>query len=412
MRLLFDIDRWQEIFQTLQKNKLRTVLAGVTIAFAILLFTLLFGIGNGLKNSFAKSFNDDAINSIFIRTGQTTKPYRGLQSGRKIQFKNDDYAYLVDEFDENVQFVSARIYKNVRAIYKSEQNNYSLRAVHPDHQFLEKTVLQQGRYINNFDLQKKSKVIVIGRLVKEDLFNNRKALGENINLKGVSYKVVGVFTDDGGDNEERIIYMPITTAQAIYGNNDYIDQLNLTYNPVLELDEAISFGNLILKKFKEKHSIDPRDQAALSVSNMAEANKGVGQFMLVLNIIILFIGIGTLIAGIIGISNIMVYIVRERTKELGIRKAIGATPNSIIGMIMMESIFVTAIAGYSGLLIGVFTLKAIGKSLEDYFIINPSVENYVVVGATIILIIAGTIAGYIPAKRAARIKPIVALNDE
>ncbi len=412
MRLFFDIDRWQEIFQTLQKNKLRTVLAGVTIAFAILLFTLLFGIGNGLKNSFAKSFNDDAINSIFIRSGQTTKPYRGLQSGRKIQFKNDDYSFLVNEFDENVQFVSARIYKNVQAIYKSEQNNYSLRAVHPDHQFLEKTILQQGRYISNFDLQKKSKVIVIGRLVKEDLFKNRKALGENINLNGVSYKVVGVFTDDGGDNEERIIYMPITTAQAIYGNNDYIDQLNLTYNPVLELDEAISFGNLILKKFKEKHSIDPRDQAALSVSNMAEANKGVGQFMLVLNIIILFIGIGTLIAGIIGISNIMVYIVRERTKELGIRKAIGATPNSIIGMIMMESIFVTAIAGYSGLLIGVFTLKAIGKSLEDYFIINPSVENYVVVGATIILIIAGTIAGYIPAKRAARIKPIVALNDE
>ena len=134
--------------------------------------------------------------------------------------------------------------------------------------------------------------------------------------------------------------------------------------------------------------------------------------MTVLNVIILFIGIGTLIAGIIGISNIMVYIVKERTKELGIRKALGATPNSIIGMIMMESIFVTAIAGYAGLLIGVFTLKAMGKSLEKYFILNPSVETYVVVGATIILIIAGTIAGYIPAKRAASIKPIVALNDE
>lgn len=409
---MFDLDRWQEIFQTISKNKLRTALSGFTIAFAILLFTLLFGMGNGLKNTFAKSFNDDANNAIFLRAGQTTKPYKGLQSGRKIQFKNDDYSFIVDEFGNKVQFLSARLYRNVQAIYKNEQNNYSLRAVHPDHQFLEKTIINEGRYLNMFDLKNKSKVIVIGRLVKEDLFGGKIALGKSISLNGVTYKVIGVFSDEGGDNEERLIYMPITTAQSIYGNNDYIDQLNLTYNPTLNLEQAISFGNLILVKFKEKHDVDPRDQAALRVSNMAEANKSVNQFMMVLNVIILFIGIGTLIAGIIGISNIMVYIVKERTKELGIRKAIGATPKSIVGMIMMESIFITAIAGYSGLLIGVFTLKAIGKSLEKYFILNPSVETYVVVGATIVLIIAGTIAGYIPAKRAAGIKPIVALNDE
>jgi len=409
---MFDLDRWQEIFQTLSKNKLRTALSGFTIAFAILLFTLLFGIGNGLKHTFEKAFNDDANNAIFIRTGQTTQPYKGLQSGRKIQFKNDDYSFLVDEFDTKVQFLSARLYKNVQAIYKNEQNNYSLRAVHPDHQFLEKTIIDEGRYLNMFDLKNKSKVIVIGRLVKEDLFGNKIALGKSISLNGVTYKVIGIFYDEGGDNEERLIYMPITTAQSIYGNNDYIDQLNLTYNPELSLNEAISFGNLILGKFKEKHNIAPRDQAALRVSNMAEANKNVGQFMMVLNVIILFIGIGTLIAGVIGISNIMVYIVKERTKEIGIRKALGATPKSIIGMIMLESIFVTAIAGYAGLLIGVFALKAIGDSLETYFIINPSVETYVVIGATVILVIAGTIAGYIPAKRAASIKPIVALNDE
>jgi len=409
---MFDLDRWREIFQTIGKNKLRTALSGFTIAFAILLFTLLFGVGNGLKHTFEQSFNDDANNAIFIRSGRTTKPYKGLQSGRRIQFKNEDYNYIIDEFGDDVQFLSARIYKNVQAIYKGEQNNYTVRAVHPDHQFLEKTIIDDGRFLNMFDLKNKSKVIAIGRLVKEDLFGNKIALGKNINLSGISYKVIGVFSDEGGDNEERYIYMPVTTAQSIYGNNDYLDQINLTYNPKMNLAKAISFGNLILKKFKEKHDIDPRDQAALRVNNMAEANKQVGQFMMVLNIIILFIGIGTLVAGIIGISNIMVYIVKERTKELGIRKALGATPKSIVNMIMLESIFITALAGYAGLLIGVFTLKAIGKSLEKYFIINPSVETYVVVGATIVLIIAGTIAGYIPAKRAARIKPIVALNDE
>ena len=409
---MFDLDRWIEIFQTLSKNKLRTVLSGFTIAFAILLFTLLFGVGNGLKHTFEKSFNDDAKNAIFIRAGRTTKPYKGMQSGRKIQFKNNDYNYIIDEFGNKVQFISARIYKSVQAIYKGEQNFYTVRAVHPDHQFLEKTIITDGRFLNMFDLKNKSKLIIIGRLVKEDLFGNKIALGKNINLSGISYKVVGVFSDEGGDNEERYIYMPVTTAQSIYGNNDYLDQVNLTYNPVMKLEEAISFGNLIQKKMKEKHGVAPRDQGALRVSNMAEASKNVGQFMMVLNIIILFIGIGTLVAGIIGISNIMVYIVKERTKELGIRKALGATPKSIIGMIMMESIFVTALAGYAGLLIGVFALKAIGDSLEKYFIINPSVETYVVVGATIILVIAGTIAGYVPAKRAARIKPIVALNDE
>ncbi len=410
---MFDLDRWREIFQAIGKNKLRTVLSGFTIAFAILLFTLLFGVGNGLKHTFAQSFNDDANNAIFIRTGRTTKPYKGLQSGRKIQFKNDDYNFVIDEYGNKVQFISTRIYKNVQATYKGEQNNYNLRAVHPDHQFLEKTIIDEGRYLNMIDLKKKSKVIVIGRLVKDDLFGNKIALGKNINLNGISYKVIGVFSDEGGDNEERLIYMPVTTAQSIYGNNDYIDQLNLAYNPTMKLEEAISFGNLILKNFKDKHDIDPRDQGAIRVSNMAEANKNVGQFMTVLNVIILFIGIGTLIAGIIGISNIMVYIVKERTKELGIRKALGATPKSIIGMIMMESIFITALAGYLGLLMGVFALKAIGDSLEEnYFITNPTVETYVVVGATITLIIAGTIAGYLPAKRAARIKPIEALNDQ
>ena len=248
--------------------------------------------------------------------------------------------------------------------------------------------------------------------MEEDLFGARSAMGKNISLDGISYRVVGVFSDPGGDRDERYIYTPFTTAQGMYRDNDELDYFGLTYNPKLNVDQALAFTNLLTKMLKEKHSVDPRDQGALRVRNYAEGARGVQQFMMVLNIIILFIGIGTLIAGVIGISNIMVYIVKERTKELGIRKALGATPSSIISMIMQESIFVTAIAGYFGLMIGVVVLKAIDKSLEKYFIINPSVETYVVVAATIVLVTAGTIAGYIPAKRAARIKPIDALNDE
>ncbi len=409
---MFDINRWQEIFQTLRKNKLRTALSGFTIAFAILLFTLLFGIGNGLKNTFKKEFAKDSMLSIYIWTGRTTKPYKGLQSGRQIQFKNDDYKFLVDKFEDKMQMVSPRIERNVLAIYKGEQNNYNLRAVYPQYLTLENAVMETGRFLNMLDLQKRSKVIVVGRLVEKDLFGQLSALGKEINIGGISFKVIGTFSDPGGDNDERFIYAPFTTIQRLYGNTDELNSFGLTYNPKLSVDEAIVFGNQINRAFKEKHSVDPRDQGAIRVANYAEGNKNVSVMMFVLNMIILFIGIGTLIAGVIGISNIMVYIVKERTKELGVRKALGATPKSIIGMIMLESIFVTTLAGYIGLLIGTTILKLLGSSLEKYFIINPSVETYVVVGATIVLIIAGTIAGYLPAKRAARIKPIEALNDE
>jgi len=409
---MFDLDRWREIFQRLRKNKMGTALSGFTVSFAILLFTLLFGVGNGLKHTFEEQFAGDANNSVYIRTGRTTKPYKGLQSGRRIQLRNEDSKFMNENFEDKIQFFSPNIERNMQAIYKGEQNRYTVRGVYPDYQPLESAEIENGRFLSYLDIENKAKVIAIGRLVEEDLFGGRNALGKNINLEGLSYKVIGVFNDPGGDNDERFIYAPFTTLQGIYKPNDEVDYIGLTFNPELSVDQALAFTNLLTKQLKEKFSIDPRDQAALRVQNYAEGTKNVEQFMGVLNIIILFIGIGTMIAGIICISNIMVYLVKERTKELGIRKALGATPKSIVGMILMESIFITAVAGYIGLLVGVFTLNAIGPGLEDYFILNPSVETYVVVGATVVLVIAGTIAGYIPAKRAARIKPIVALNDE
>lgn len=409
---MFDLDLWREIFQSISKNKLRSLLSGFTVSFAILLFTLLFGIANGLENTFNSFFKDDAQNSIFIQSGKTTKPYRGFKAGREIQFKNQDFDYLKNDFGNKVQYITSRVYKNLTASYKNEKNNYQIRAVHPDHQYLEKTLVYEGRYISTKDLQEQSKVVVIGRLVEEDLFAKAVATGKYINLGGIQYKVVGVYRDDGGDNEERMIYMPITTAQKIYGNNDYVDQINLTYNPAMDYDEALSFSSLITKKLKDRFDISPKDQRAVRVRNMAEASKGVNQMTSVLSILILVIGMGTLIAGVVGIANIMIFVVKERTKELGIRKALGATPKSIVTMIMLESVLVTAIAGYLGLLVGMGVLELIGDGLKEYFITNPNVSTNLIVGATITLIIAGAIAGYVPAKRAARIKPIIALRDE
>ncbi|MFY9242628.1 MAG: ABC transporter permease [Polaribacter sp.] len=410
---MFDIDRWREIFQSINKNRLRSVMSGFTVAFAILLFTLLFGVVSGLSNFFTSAFADDAQNSMAVRVWKTTKPFKGLQTGRTIQLRNDDYNFVKEEYESKIQYQSARIYKNFTLKYKNEANNYNVRAVNPDHQFLEKTIIDEGRYLNERDLKEKGKVIVIGRLIKEDLFGEKPALGKRLNVNGSSYFIIGIFSDEGGDNEERIAYIPLTTAQMIYGNNDYISQISLGYNPDLSLDAAIAFGNQMERDLRKRMNIHPDDQSALSVRNMAEANKGVGQFVGILYAIVILVGSGTLVAGIIGISNIMIFVIKERTKEFGIRKALGAKPSSIVAMVVQESVLITTIAGYIGLTLGTYILSAIGDSLEeDYFIKDPSVSTGIVVGATVVLILSGLIAGYLPAKKAANIKPIVALRAD
>ncbi|MGI9531768.1 ABC transporter permease [Lutimonas sp.] len=409
---MFDLDGWQEIFQSIGKNKLRTVLSGLTITFAIMLFTILLGMGNGLKNTFKSFFSRDAENAIFIMPNNTSKAYRGYQSGRRIEFKNEDVDYILENYDGSIEHIIRRNQRQVDITYKNKKSNYSLISVDPEIQFLERAVPYEGRFINKLDIQKKSKVIVLGRMTKKDIFpSGVSAVGKYVNVAGLAYKVVGVFTDPGGDNEERLNYIPITTAQALYGNNDKVDQINILYNSNLSTGQAIAFGNNLVRDLKDRFDIAPRDQRAIRVINRAEVVQGTKQTSGALDMIVIIISIGTLIAGIVGISNIMIYIVKERTRELGIRKAIGATPSSIIKMIMFESMFITSIAGYLGMLIGIGVLSYAAPGLEKYFIKDPQVDTGIVIFATVLLVISGIIAGYVPARRASKIKPIEALND-
>ncbi len=412
---MIDFGFFREIFQSISKNKLRTLLSGFTVAFAIMLFAILFGVANGLQNSFNSEFAGDANNSIFIYSGRTTKAVEGMQVGRRIQFDNELYETLKKEYKNDIEFISGRVYKNLTASYMDEKSNYTIRAVNPDHQFIEKTDIVKGRYINQLDLKNKEKHIVIGKLVWEDLFNGKDPIGEYIDLSKIKYKVVGLYIDkaEGSDsNEERIIYMPISTAQQLYGSNDYIDQINLTFNPSMSGDQAIAFSNRLLKRIKQIFNVAPEDQAAVRIRNQAQELENTSQFNAVLSILVLIIGFGTLIAGIVGISNIMIFIVKERTKEIGIRKALGAPPNSIKLLITFESILITSIAGFLGLIAGSVILNSMEETLKEYFIKDPGVSTSLVVGATITLIIAGTLAAWLPANRASRIKPIVALRDE
>jgi putative ABC transport system permease protein len=250
-------------------------------------------------------------------------------------------------------------------------------------------------------------------LVKQDLFGEENPIGKFINGGGRTWKVIGVFQDDGGDNEERYIYAPYTTIQSIQRGSDNVGQIIITYKPEIGFDGALELEKKIKSFVKNRKKIDPADPRGIFIRSASNDLKESEDFSNVLKMIVSFVGLGTLLAGIIGISNIMVYVVKERTKELGIRKAIGATPKSIVWMVLQESIFITTISGYIGLFMGVMLLSSIGDSLEeDFYIIDPYVDLYTALLATLMLIVFGGIAGFIPAKKASNIKPIEALNDK
>ncbi|MGC6285208.1 MAG: ABC transporter permease [Polaribacter sp.] len=409
---MFEIDRWAEIFQSIRKNKLRTFLGAFTVALGIFIFTVLFGMGNGLKNTFKEFFEDDATNTIFVSAGRTTKAYKGFKEGRRIQFKNEDLELVKEKLGSRIEYITTRIFKGVNARYKRESGSYTLRAVHPDHQYLEKTIIDDGRYLDQKDVKNKSRVVVIGRLVKKDLFKDEDALGKFLQMNGINYKIIGIFSDAGGDNEERLIYAPYSTIQLIYKNTDNIDQINLSFEKSIGVNGAKQMVREINSILREKHSVARDDRGGIRVNSVFDNYEQNMQFANMLQFIVLWIGIGTLFAGAISIGNIMVFVVKERTKELGIRKALGATPGSIVGLILQEAILITSIAGYAGLLIAVFALSRMGDSLKDYFITNPEVSTSTIVSATIILIIVGAIAGFIPARRAAKIKPVVAMRED
>jgi len=409
---MFSRDSWQEIFQTIKKNKLRTFLSGFTVSLGIFIFIILLGLGNGLKNSFNEFFLDDATNTFFFFPGTTSVPYKGFKANRRIQFKNDDIKDIKQNFPFFLEYISPILFRAGTISYKNKSNNYSYRAVAPVYQFAEQTIMMQGRFINEDDVINKAKYAVIGRLVAKDLFGSEQAIGKYIIIQNTAYKIVGTFQDAGGDREERYVYLPYTTIQLNEKNTDKIDQIVLAFKPELGYAGAMIFEEKLTKFLKEKHSISPTDESGFFIRNVADnLNKNM-QYADILKLIVSFVGIGTLIAGVIGISNIMVFVVKERTKELGIRKALGATPFSIVAMILQESVFITIIAGYVGMIAGVFVLRFVGDSLENYFILNPFIDTGTAIFSTIILIIFGAIAGYVPAKRAARIQPIVALRDE
>ncbi len=415
---MFDIERWQEIFETISKNKLRTFLTGLSVASGIFILVILLGIGQGMSNGISSEFENDAANILYIWTGVTSKEHKGLNPGRMVRMRNEDYNYVAQKYDDELEYKSSifRLWAGLLN-YGNESGSYRVEGVYPDYQFLENATMAAGRYINNSDHQNYEKVAVIGNKIKTDLFKNGKdPIGEYVQISNINFKVIGVFTDPGGEREESRVFLPLSTAQRVFNGKNEIRNMSFTLQKEENFEAALAASNKFSEEveiyLKDKHTIAPDDASAIIVNNSLENAKRFYDLMDMIKLFFWGVGICTIIAGVVGVSNIMLIIVKERTKEIGIRKALGAQPLSIIAMILHESIFVTTIAGFVGLIASLALLEFVGPLIETNYIANPSIDFGVALTTVLILVIAGAVAGFFPAWRAARIKPIIALRDE
>jgi putative ABC transport system permease protein len=425
---MFDIDKWQEILATIKKNKMRTFLTGFSVAWGIFMLMILLGSGNGLSNGVASNFMNDAVNGMWIWAGETTIPYQGMKSGRQIQFHNED-----QELIKKVSGVgpsSGRYFMgNTRYSYGKESGEFTTITCQPELIVVENLTITEGRFINQIDIMQNRKVVVIGKDIKTALFKDSTSVGEYVNINSVPFKVIGVCTEPG-TTRTRNAYMPLSTAQMIFNGSNRIHNLALTINAG-SLEESQAIEEQIRNVLGRQYKFDPKDEGAIGLFNKLEAYIQTMKIFQAIKIFIWIIGVGTLIAGIVGVSNIMLIVVKERTKEIGIRKAIGASPSSVIGLILLESIMITTIAGYIGLVMGTGLMELINyfmvqaaeaaaasgvsagnEGAGNNMFLNPTVDINIAIYSTLLLIVAGAIAGYIPAKRAASIRPIVALRDE
>lgn len=409
---MFDRDNWQEIFETMRNNKLRTFLTAFSVFWGIWMLVVLLAFGEGIDNFAESKFVDDARNSIWITPRTTAMASHGLQPGRRIKMRNSDYEYFKNEV-EGVEEITAR-YSMWRGMlsYGPNAGTFSVRSTHPDHKYLENTIIRQGRFLNENDLAEKRKVIVISTVVKDELFPYEEAMGKFVKLNGVLFQVVGIFSDIGSEREEKIVYIPISTGQMVFNGQDRIDKLMFMVGD-MTLEESKKMEEKSRKILADKYKFALEDERALHINNNIENYAEITEVIMAIKAFMWFLGIFTILAGVIGVSNIMAITVKERTREIGIRKALGATPWSVVRQILTESIFITAIAGYIGLVLGVALTEFVASSLpDDSPIMNPTIDIRIAFAALIILVVCGTLAGLIPALRAARIRPVEALRDE
>jgi putative ABC transport system permease protein len=421
---MFDLDHWQEIAAALAKNRLRTFLTAFGVFWGIFLLVVLLGSGNGLHNGVMQGFAGTATNSLFVWGWRTTKPYAGLDAGREIQFTNEDTKALVRQVPE-AAVISPRLQMGgfrggATARRKNEVGTFNVMGDYPAIFTIQSMLLAQGRLLNAYDLQQKRKVAVVGTRVVETLFEKGEdPIGDAIEINGVWFKVVGVFasrqTGQQGERDAQTIYVPFTTYQQAFNAANQVHWFAVTAKPD---HGAAEVQDKVLDVLRTRHKVAPDDRRGIGYFNLEEEFSKLSGLFTGIRWLMWIVGLGTLAAGAIGVSNIMLIVVKERTKELGIRRAIGATPWKVIGQIVLEAVVLTAVAGALGLMVGVGVMEGVAKLVaanadptKPAMFVSPGVNFADALQSLLILVTAGVVAGFIPAWRAVAVSPVVALRS-
>jgi len=423
---MFDIDRWNEIWNALAKNKIRSLLTAFGVFWGIFMLIVMAGAGKGLENGIVEGISKFATNSAFFWTDRTSEPYKGFKRGRYWNMEAEDLVALKNNVPE-IEYITPKNFGGrnnggPNVIRGKKNGTFNVKGDYPDYVKIDPCTVLKGRWINEMDIRDKRKVCVIGEKVFEQMFDPKEnPLGQYLKISGVYYQVVGLIKPETRINingrTEESVSIPFTTMLQTYNMGNQVHFLAITAKkgvPVSVVEDKV-------KDFiKKKHSIAPTDAQALNSVNIEKEFKQMSGLFLGIQILTWIVGVGTLLAGVIGVSNIMLVIIKERTKEIGVQRAIGATPRTIISQIMLESVVLTTLAGYIGLSLGVGLLELVsrvldnsaGKSSDNVFFTHPEVSLTVAIAALAVLIVAGLFAGLIPATRAIKIKPIDALREE
>jgi putative ABC transport system permease protein len=416
---MFDRDNWQEIYATIKKNKLRTFLTSLGVGWGIFMLVIMLGAGNGLRNGVMNDFKGTSTNSFFMWTQKTTKPYKGMKPGRNFNFNNADVIALSQLKELSVVSPQNQLggWRGDNSVSRGlKKGAYEVGGIYPNIAKISAVKITSGRFLNENDIREKRKVCVIGSRVRQELFMaEENPLNQYIRINGVYFKVIGttVPMSNGGEarQESQRIVVPFSTFQNAFNYGDVVGWFAISSAPSIPASVAEA---KVMALIKERHKIAPEDALAIGSWNMeTQFNKMKGLFSGI-KMLIWFVGIGTLIAGVIGISNIMLIIVKERTKEIGVKRALGATPFSVTSQIILESVFLTSLAGYFGLVIGILLLEAVNSALgaDVPMFTNPTVDLNAALISLSVLVFCGALAGLIPAHRAVSVNPVEALRAE
>lgn len=417
---MFDFDSIREIFSTIGKNKLRTFLTSFAVAWGIFMLIILLAAGNGLKNGVTSNFSRRAQNSVTLWPGWTSMAYKGLPTNRQIKFDQKDYDLIRNKIPE-VEYVSVRLSQRVTLSYEKEYGSWDIDGVSQDASIINnlKVANGNGRFLNKMDVDNRRKVIVLSPDMKKVLFKDKDPIDQYVIAdNNIAYQVIGVYDNEDIYDNNPPGYIPFTTAQMLYNKGYGFRRIDFTVLGLPTKEANEKFVERLRQRMGTLHNFDPADRSALYVRNTAEDMLEAQSIFFIITAFIIVIGIASLLAGIVGVGNIMLITVKERTKEIGIRKAIGATPFSVLKLIIFESILITTVAGYIGIVIGVgitegiSTIMANAPSDGPSIFKDPTVDLSTVIWATVVLIVAGTIAGLIPALKATKVSPIEAMRAE